>query len=271
MNVDKPPLTESASHWNDHLYGIRPRSTSLNEKMMNTKSSHPSTTRQLFVEGEKWKRVEAKRKKQISPAERKVKQKTIGEYWLSSPAQKNRFQVFQENNDVTEEQSSNTTEIKPPPIFVHGVNNITPLTDLADSIAKDEYTIKLIGGSQAKIQLKSSVKYVMLTNELKNRNTEFHSFQHKKNRLFKVVIKNLHHSVNIEELLEEIRSLGHGPIRANNITSKKTKTPLPIFFLEIKQKHNSKEIYGIQYLMRTKIIIEPPFFQTRNFAIHQLP
>jgi hypothetical protein len=46
-----------------------------------------------------------------------------------------------------------------------------------------------MGGSQAKIQLKTTENYNTVITELKKKNTEFHSYQHKLNGTFKVVIK----------------------------------------------------------------------------------
>jgi hypothetical protein len=93
------------------------------------------------------------------------------------------------------------------------VNNIKPLTDLIETVAKDSYVIKLIGGSQEKIKLRTTEKYNTVNNRIMKKNTEFHSYQHKLNRTFKVVIKNL---TDTEELLQEIRTHGHEVIRITN-------------------------------------------------------
>jgi hypothetical protein len=205
---------------------------------------------------ENWKMVSTKKKKRNShDNSRNVKQKTINDYWQNSPSTSNRFQNLPEEDDETE--NTDPKEIKPP-IFIHGVNNIKPLTDLLETIAKDSYVIKLIGGAQAKIQLKTTKKYNAVITESKKKNTEFHSYQHKLNRTFKIVIKNLHHSTDKEELLEEIRTQGHEVIRVTNILHRVTKAPLPMFIVELKQNPNNKHIYKIEFLMRTKIIIEPP-------------
>jgi len=45
---------------------------------------------------------------------------------------------------------------------------------------------------QTKIQLKSSIAYVNIVKELKNKNTEFHIYKLKQERSFKVVLKHIH-------------------------------------------------------------------------------
>jgi hypothetical protein len=71
--------------------------------------------------------------------------------------------------------------------------------------------------------------------ELKKKNTEFHSYQHKLNRRFKVIIKNLHHSTDEEELLEEIRTHGQEAISYQRFTQS-NKNPVTNVYCEIKTK-----------------------------------
>jgi hypothetical protein len=61
-----------------------------------------------------------------------------------------------------------------------------------------------------------------------------------------------------EELLEEIRMHGHEAIRVTSVLHRVTKAPLPMFIVESKQNPYFKHIYKIEFLVRTKIIIEPP-------------
>lgn len=42
----------------------------------------------------------------------------------------------------TSDINQNKTEMKAPPIFVEGVENISPLKQLLEDIAKNQYTIK---------------------------------------------------------------------------------------------------------------------------------
>lgn len=75
------------------------------------------------------------------------------------------------------------------PIFVAGVANISPLTTLFESIAKNEYEIKIMNNTQIKIQSNTSEKYTAIVKELQVRNIEFHTYRQKHERSFRVILK----------------------------------------------------------------------------------
>ncbi|KAL0268780.1 UNVERIFIED_CONTAM: hypothetical protein PYX00_002715 [Menopon gallinae] len=78
-------------------------------------------------------------------------------YWLSTPIPTtNRFEHLPDPTPAITESSSLPQEQKSPPIFVCGVQNIRPLQNLLDQIARDRYSIKLLGSDQVKIQPSSS-------------------------------------------------------------------------------------------------------------------
>jgi hypothetical protein len=45
---------------------------------------------------------------------------------------------------------------KPPPIYVTGVQNISPMLQLLEQIAKDQYEIKTLADTQVKVNPKTS-------------------------------------------------------------------------------------------------------------------
>jgi len=196
---------------------------------------------------------------QNSPTEDKTKKTKITtlDHWLAVPTQ-NRFENLQEVH--TEESPSTSTTLKltkPPPIFVHGVLNIKPLISLLENIAKEEYEIKTLNTSVIKIQVKKKETYSEIIKALKLRNTEFHSYQLKDEKTFKVVVRGLHHTSDIKDIEKELNLFGHTVVNISNMKSKQ-KTPLPMFFVDIKQHANNKNIYEIKNLLHCKINIEPP-------------
>lgn len=198
---------------------------------------------------------------QVSPANpRNTRQKTLKDYWLGTTQTSNRYEALSDNEEEVEQNTNeNTTkQDKPPPIFVYGVDNMIPLTELLETNAKGEYTNKLIGNSQLKIQLKDGKTYNTIIKILQEKKTEFHSYQNKSEKNFKVVIKELHHSTDLKYLKEEIESHGHVVANITNIRHRVNKTPLPLFFVEIQKNDNNKDIYEIEYLTHMKVKIEPP-------------
>ena len=107
---------------------------------------------------------------------------------------------------------------KSPPIFVSGVSVIKPLIDLLNEIAKDNYTIKVLPNNEVKIQPSSSEKFIPIVKALKKKNTEFHTFQRKQDRSFKVVLRNIHPSTDTAEIQEEIEKFGHKQNVSNSIS-----------------------------------------------------
>lgn len=117
-------------------------------------------------------------------------------YWLGSPLSlRNRYEQLEMDEQGKADTPLEIKKPKPPPIFVVGVTNISPLTTLLDNIAKGEYMIKIINNTQVKIQPGTSEKYTTIIKELKERNTDFHTYKIKQERSFQVILKK-HASLN---------------------------------------------------------------------------
>lgn len=213
--------------------------------------------------------VNSKKRNRGSPDNRSVKQTKISDYWLNSPvATTNRFaQLDNEDASIGNEknyhemgssESEINTTIKTPPIFVKGVKNISPLIDLLTNVVNNNYELKVLNFDQVKIQPKTSEAYSIITKALEGKQTQFYTYRLKEMRSFRVVLKNIHYSVNLEDLRTEIEDQGHTVENIWNIKHRQTKDPLPMFFVDIKPKENNKEIYNIEYLMKQKVKVEPP-------------
>lgn len=224
----------------------------------------------------------------------KTKQQTKLDYWLNLPSTStsNKFTVLENKESVENKETApeNSTETlpKPPPLFIAGVKNINPLTQLLNSLIKDKYFLKVLNQDQVKIQAQTMETYDIIEKALKEKNTEFHSYQKKSERVYKTVLKNLHPSTDIKLLKEEIELHGHKVVRINNIRRKPSKSntytgPLPMFYVDLQSNINNKEIYNIEFLLNTKIKFEAPFkkreipqctrcqryFHTKNFCHRQ--
>ena len=191
---------------------------------------------------------------------KQVKQRN---YWLSNPiSTQNRYERLDDNGDLqsegTENQTNNPDEPKPPPIFVAGVKQINPLIDLLNTIVPDKYAIKALHNDEVRIQPSTGKDYTSIIKALKEKDTEFHTYQSKQSRPFRVVLKNVHPSTNIEEIKSGIQKLGHDVINILNIKQRKTKEPLPLFFVDIKRNDNNHEIYNVRKLLNLIVTFEPP-------------
>lgn len=167
----------------------------------------------------------------------------------------NRFQVLENQNSEEEPQ---VREYKPPPIFIPGVTNFQNLTDILDTVAKNDYQCKIIGKDQVKLQPLSVENFRKIVHRLKEENTAFHTYQIKQERHYRVVLRNIHYSVDIEDIKDEIEKYGHKVTNIHNIQHRVTRAPLSMFFVDLAPTSNNKDIYNIKSLLHTRVVFEPP-------------
>jgi hypothetical protein len=87
---------------------------------------------------------------------------------------------------------------KPPPIYITDIQNISPLIQLLEQIAQQQYEIK--AGNQVKVQTKTSESYRIIIKALAEKRTHFHTYKLKDERSYRTVLKNMHYSINPEEI-----------------------------------------------------------------------
>lgn len=219
-------------------------------------------TQETNLQLEPWNDVHSKKRLRYSPdnaAERPIKQTKIDDYWLGQPitATRNRFEVLTENQEESI-QTKEKEETKVPPIFVSGVQNIKPLSELLIGIAENDFTLKILSGNQVKIQPKTSKTYSAIFNALREKKTDFHTYQFKQDRNFKVVLKGIHYSTSDNEIKTAIEELGYEVANVFNIRQNRTKKPLSMFYVDIKPNVNNKDIYNVSLLLNAIVKFEPP-------------
>jgi hypothetical protein len=69
------------------------------------------------------------------------------------------------------------------------VKNISPLIQLLEQIAKQQYEIKALADNQVKVQPKTSESYRTIIKALAEKRTEFHTYKLKEERSYRVVLK----------------------------------------------------------------------------------
>jgi len=112
---------------------------------------------------------------------------------------------------------------KSPPIFISKLLDPSLLRQLLNQIANDEFELKTINTGNIKIQIKSSIVYINIMKELKNRNFEFHTYKPKQETSFKVVLKHMSPEEKIDEIKRDIEELGHKVTNIWNIKKRGTK------------------------------------------------
>lgn len=86
----------------------------------------------------------------------------------------------------------------------------------------------------------------------------------KEHKSFKEILKNMHPTIDIKELTEEIEKENYKVVRLSNISRTKSdsgkniKIPSSTFFVELEQRENNKEIYKIKQLLHMMVTFEQP-------------
>jgi len=139
-----------------------------------------------------------------------------------------------------EEADKQRTEPKPTPIFISGVTNIKPLIELLNTTAKDKYLVKTLYNDQVRVQPTESSIYTTIVKALIDKNTEFHTYKRRQDRSFRVVLKNIHTSTDLNNIKQELKDKGHEVMNIWNVKQRVTKKSLAIHFVDIKPSGNNK-------------------------------
>ena len=148
---------------------------------------------------------------------------------------------------------------RPPPIYIYGVTNYRAmLNNLQEVIEAERFHTKTLSNNTVKVNTHSIEGYRQLIRHLNNENIVHHTYQLKQDRAYRIVIRDLHHSIPIEDIKEELQTYGHTARNIINIRHRVSKEPLPLFFVDLEPAANNKEIYKLEYLQNTKIRVEAP-------------
>lgn len=169
----------------------------------------------------------------------------------------NRFEALKNNTD--DNQNNEISEPRPPPIFIPDVADIkSMLNSFVKVIKPDEFTYKSLKDGQVRLMIKSIDSYRTLVKFLDEKKINFHTYQLKQERAYRVVVKNLHFSTPIELIKQEIEKSDHKVRNVVNVRSRVNKKPMSIFFVDLEPNNNNKDIYNIKQLFNAVVKIEPP-------------
>jgi hypothetical protein len=113
-------------------------------------------------------------------------------------------------------------------------------------------------GSNNSVKLLTSTpnSYREVMQFLKSTNADYHTSQLKQDRAYRVVIRNLHHTIPPEDIIKNLLDHGHIARNVTNVLQYNTKAPFPLFFVDLEPAINNKDIFKIEFLCYTKIKIE---------------
>lgn len=184
---------------------------------------------------------------------------------------KNRFELLQaepqntqnsttDMQNPTSETPFNPNPIKPPPpVFVKGIMNFTDLcTVLIEKIGVDNFFCKSSSDSM-KIQTANPDTYRKLIHFLRDQNAQFHTYQLKEDKPTRAVLRNLHPTTPTELIKSELELRLFEVRKVTNVLHKTSKSPLPLFFVDLEPSDHSNDIFKLSSLLHTKIQVEEPY------------
>jgi len=163
----------------------------------------------------------------------------------------------------TNEASDEITEpVKPPPtpppIIVNGINDFVQLrSELIKLIGSENFLFKS-STNNLKIITKNSDSYRSVVKFLDDQRAEYHTYQQRENKSFRIVIRNIHPSTPTDEVGIAIQEIGFTVRQVVNVRHKITKLALPIFFVDLEPAEINKDIFHVSSILHTKVKIEEP-------------
>jgi len=146
----------------------------------------------------------------------------------------------------------------PPPITVHGLNDFVTLrNDFLKLLGADNFLFKS-SSNDLKILTKNSDSYRAAIKYLNERKAEYHTYQQRENKAFRVVLRNIHPSTPLNEIGIAIQDIGFTVRQVANVRHKITKKNLPLFFVDLEPAEINKDIFHVTSILHTKIRVEEP-------------
>lgn len=171
----------------------------------------------------------------------------------------NKFEVLS-NTDMCD-SGLDQTEVKvpkPPPIYLKStVKEFNTLCTLLKSIGGENSFSCVTTTRGITIRPESSDVYRKFINILKVNGAQYHTFQLKEDRSYRVVLRGLHPSIPTTDIKNEIEQKGFKVRSIVNVLSN-TKLPLPLYFVDLEQSDINDTIYDIKTLCHSIIKVEEP-------------
>lgn len=165
----------------------------------------------------------------------------------------NRFDAISNTVDTEETHTSPKTP-RIPPIFLHDSNNYQALIADLNKVLKENY-FTVNKGSTIKINVSSSDDYRALTAHFDQIGVKYHSFCSPENKRLSVIMRNVPISLSDDEIFSELKSLKYPVMKVARLYNK-NKFPMPLCAVELEDSDSGNEIFGLEFLFRSKIHIE---------------
>jgi hypothetical protein len=170
------------------------------------------------------------------------------------------------NNTDTEMENNDISIRTPPPILIKSnINNYQQFCKAIKSLSTSplEFLCETTSNS-LKLVTSNSTSYRTVIRYLKEENVNFYIYQIHEDKPYRVIVRNLHPFTSIEFIKEELGNYGFLARNITNVICYQSKTPLPLFFVDLQPAINNKNIFELKFLCYTNIRVEAPKIKKIN-------
>lgn len=146
----------------------------------------------------------------------------------------------------------------PPPIIIRGVLNFIGFRDKFARLVGSKNFFFKSSTKDLKIQTTKPDHYRVIIHFLKESDAQYHTYQPRDEKSFRIVIRNLHPSTPTVDIGIAIEEERYTVRQVANVIHKTTKDKLPIFFIDLESTEINKEIFNLTSLLNTRVKIEEP-------------
>jgi len=149
---------------------------------------------------------------------------------------------------------------RPPPIYLRDVIDYFGLQNqLKELIGTENFFCK---SSQHSLKIQTSIPdaYRTVIKFLKEQpNAKYHTYQLQEDKPLRIVLRGLHSSTVCDEIKNALEEIGFSIKQVVNVRHRILKTNLPLFFVDLENSVNNKNIFDITSILHTKIKVEEPY------------
>lgn len=113
----------------------------------------------------------------------------------------NRFSCLRDENPDREENNVQKKNPPPPPLFIHDVTKLPAMVKkIATILGKQDFITKTLNHNTVKVNTQTPEDYRKLVSTFKQEDVNYHTYQPKLERSYRVVIRHLHPSFTEDEI-----------------------------------------------------------------------
>jgi Associated with zinc fingers len=182
--------------------------------------------------------------------------KSPNSMFLDSILSPNRFSPIR-----VEEREEMEPEVlaKPPPLVFKNIQFVQLCKLIKEILPESQFELKTQSKVNTAVFLTSSEDYRKAVKVCREKKIDFHCYQLKEDKPFRVVIKNIHPTTPHEMIQQDIEQQGNFIVRQITcVRQRQSRELLPLHFVDLEKGPNNKEIFCLKKIAYFKVKIEEP-------------